>query len=690
MNTNFKGFLYTIVFFIATTSFAQTNKEVAIQINAITPEIISINNIDANPDQDGYVDARKVILPVFEKGCYYRPFSAGGHDGPNANRVTGLAFNTLKELSDFGPKLGEETVKNAANNLDLGQFLLLKLKNDSYLALMPLATKNIMSVFSIQNGELILKSGHFGTEHVKGTIDALATASGTTPYEATSKMWEKVLDSGLVETNWRMNKKYPEMYQYMGWCSWEHYRLDINTANMTEAVKTLEANPVPFRWFMVDDGYLNEEKRRLINFEPDLKKFPKGWQEVTHLKSKNGIRWMGLWRNMLGYMSGISKQENMNLPKGTFAENAKGSCLVPNGTAEGAKAFYDELATKTKEGGFDFAKVDFQGKALFMYYGMENPIRSMYYNSIALENACKEHLDGLLNCIAQTHINVFNTKYSALTRSSKDYSKKAFNKEITYQSFANHLWLGQVVWGDLDMFHSQGEDAKQLAIARAISGGPVYVSDEPSTIDATLLLPFGDNDGKIFRSDAPAVLLPESFFIDPYKGKEAFRVIAPTANKVAALAVFNFTENKTVTSFISPEDYTSAGEQLQPYSGKWILPKEGLLAYNQQTQQIQELSKKLTFEMEPNEAKLFMLFPKTKGWAVIGRTDKYLSAAAVKIESIEDSKIVFTLSEYGPFAIWSKKGIPKMQGVEFKAAGKGLYTTKIPIEAVNKKCEITR
>lgn len=55
----------------------------------------------------------------------------------------------------------------------------------------------------------------------------------------------------------------------------------------------------------------------------------------------------------------------------------------------------------------------------------------------------------LLNCIAQPNVNSLQAKYNALTRSSPGYKQKnkKKNKCNTYQSFANHLWMGQTVWG---------------------------------------------------------------------------------------------------------------------------------------------------------------------------------------------------------------------------------------------------
>ena len=258
---------------------------------------------------------------------------------------------------------------------------------------------------------------------------------------------------------------------------------------MIEAVKILETCDVPVRWLMIDDGYLNADNRRLLNFLPNEKKFPNGWNAITKLKHPDRIRWMGLWRHMMGYMSGTSSKHTMDIPKEHLFVNGRGNCVVPNGTPEASMAYYEEMAKQTKAGGFDFTKVDFQSRSLLLCKGLDNPIRAMHYNNMALEEMTKKHLDGLLNCIAQTHINSLNTKYSTVTRSSRDYFKNKFNKAITYQSFANHLWMGQTSWGDMDMFHSHGEDGKVMAKARAIAGGPIYFSDHPAKVDTDVLVP---------------------------------------------------------------------------------------------------------------------------------------------------------------------------------------------------------
>lgn len=75
---------------------------------------------------------------------------------------------------------------------------------------------------------------------------------------------------------------------------------------------------------------------------------------------------------------------------------------------------------------------------------------------------------------------------------------------------------------------------------------------------------------------------------------------------------------------------------------------------------------------------------------MIGRTDKYLPSAAVKIKSVSKDKVVFTLHESGPLAIWSDQGAPKMKGATFTLIGENLYLANLPVEAGVQELTVTR
>ena len=658
----------------------------------ITVETLSA----AKPDRAGIVLTREVQLPTFKRGVYYRPFSGGPARG---NRVEAVAFDSIADLQAYKPS----KTRAKHNNIQQGQFVLLELTDGSYLALLPMTSPKVYGQFFVERGKLLLKTGNYGTEPVSGEIPLVIWASGQSPYAATHAVWKQVFESGYVAARPRSDKPFPEEpYGYLGWCSWEHYKRDISEQVITKAVQTLEASDAPFRWVMVDDGYFTEKKRKLVSLEPDPKKFPNGWAPITALKKEDGIKWFGVWRNMLGYMEGISPDHTMTdlsdqLIPAVLKKNrgiAKGEYLVPAETLEAAQAFHNKTARDAKESGFDFTKVDFQTKAFDLYGGLGNAARDSQYQNAALEEACHSNNLPLLNCISQPNINSLQFKYSALTRSSPDYNQadKNKNKCNTYQSFANHLWMSQTVWGDLDMFHTHDQrDVNPMTIARAISGGAVYISDEPSKIVPEVLIPFAYEDGKLLRTAAPATLLPESFFIHPFRDDHVFRVIAPLEDGVAAIALFNFTESgKSLSSGFKATDYSHAGELLQTGDGPWAVPTEGLLVYDREARSVVDLGQGFAAEVPNFDAKLFLLYPKTKGWAVIGRSDKYLPSAAIKINSATVDEIAFTLKESGPLMVWSEKGAPQMTGATFESLGDGLYLANLKVVKGSRQISLNR
>ena len=592
--------------------------------------------VELQPDADGFVVSREVTLPAFERGVYFRPFSGGAAAG---NRVDAVAFTSLADLQNYRPSATRAKRKSIQN----GQFMLLKISDTRYLAVLPMVSDQAYARLYLENERLLLKSGSFGTQPVTGDLPLLIWADGPSPYAATRAAWAKAIDSGFVATDWRSNKTYPEVYDYLGWCSWEFYKFKISEKVITDAVHTLETSGAPVRWLIVDDGYFHHENNRLIDFSPDAKKFPRGWEPITRLKHPDRIRWMGIWRNTAGYALGISPQHTMTDLEGhlitapSTVDTPRGPSLVPKPDPASAALFYNKMIQDGVDHGFDFTKVDFQFKMFEFYDQTDNAVQAARYNNLALEEACHNLDVPLLNCIAQPNVNSFQTRYSALTRSSTDYNQedKDRNKQSTYQSFANHLWMAQTVWCDMDMFHSHDErDVVPMAIARAISGGPVYISDEPSKIDPAVLRRFCLQDGKLLRTRAPATLLPEGFFIEPFAGNDPIRVIAPLDDGVAAIALFNFTESgDPIDAWLSTDDYPHAGELLQPDATPWPVPDAGLLVYDGEAKEVFALADRVTMPVKTFGAKLFLLYPKTHGWAVIGRTDKYLPAAAVKVEA---------------------------------------------------------
>lgn len=637
--------------------------------------IIILNKQQLVPDTNGIIAEIALELPEFKQGVYYRPFSEKLAAG---NRVEPIWFENISQLDSY-----EVKKPRMDDFMNLGAFMMLKKENGQYLAMLPLVSNRIGNSFSIRNKGVYLTMATYGTRTENVSAPLISYAQSNNPYEAARMAWELAMKTDEIKDNinWRSNKIYPEAYKYLGWCSWEHYKKDISEEIILDAIKEIKSSDIPFRWVLIDDGYLDQKSGQLVSFGVDINKFPNGWKTITSQKDEK-IKWMGIWRNFNGYMNGISLDHTMpNLQKHLqLTENYKRKRYMPKITPEAANAFYNEMTADTKDNGFDMIKVDFQSDNFRYNTGTENAILGVHYNNIALEENCVDKDLQFLNCIAQQNFNVFNQKYSSLIRSSVDYKTTKDRLDVTLvQNFSNAFWLGHTHWLDQDMFFANfKETAKLMAVSRAVSGGPIYLSDEPQNIDNTVLKPLTYDDGRILGTLAPGVPLPESLMQDPYFEGQAFRVIAPLKNKTATILAVNLNQDdKDVTASISLKDYPFAGGMIQPYEGLWNIPKEGVLLYDNYAGAASILKEDYKFELGSRKERLFQLSPIQNGWSIIGRPDKYLSASGFKLLEIDEKTIKIKMIEDGPLMLWSDNKIPYSENFEFIKLDNGLWRGKL-------------
>jgi hypothetical protein len=232
------------------------------------------------------------------------------------------------------------------------------------------------------------------------------------------------------------------------------------------------------------------------------------------------------------------------------------------------------------------------------------------------------------------------------------------------------------------MFHSNDKFAgRMMAVSKAMSGGPVYLSDEPTEFVTEAITPLVYRDGRLLRPLAPAGPLQKDFFYE-LKNEKLFTVTAPLCNNTSSLVVYNLeggvgTDEETLTTTITSQCYAQASGMLQPYPGKWQVPAEGLVVYDWYNGYAEKLGSGYEVKIKGFGDRLLQISPIEKGWSVIGRTDKYLSAAAVEIVSIEENELKIKMIESGPLAIWSDKGVPNAKKIKFENAGGGLYKANI-------------
>lgn len=662
------------------------------------PTGLIVETLDSvKPDAAGVLLSREVRLPAFERGAYF-----GGGLGSNfkwprlANQMTPWFVCD----NDMSTLFAEPFAKNPCGTVgkgaqSQGMFALYQLKSGEYLTLLTLSKGSSMSwLDTSKSGDVNLVLGNFGKGVESGTVPLLAWAKDRDLYRSLQKAWKLAIGELGGSTDWRMNKIYPEAMEYLGWCSWEHFKKKIDSDKLVQAAKTIENSGLPIRWVLVDDGFQIQQGVALKSFAPNPNTFPNGWEPLLSMRKEDKIKWFGLWHSYMGLWQGIHKQNDFGDLNRDFIPFGKN--LGPGKSQEGSQRFYDAFIGSVAHYGFDFVKIDNQSLYNNKQKSVDSSVQINAWMTEALENAVKERMpQGMINCMSQGTPQVQGTRYSAVARVSIDYKLHDLPKAKAHieQSYACTLFQGQTVWPDHDMFHSSDPDCGELmAISKAMSGAPIYLSDNPSDFCDEFIRPLAYEDGELLRPLAPGFPLPDSVMMDVYKSGKAFRVIAPLANKCAAIVTYNLLHpgKKTIKTEVTAADYTHASGMTQPYEGPWELPKEGLVCFDWREGTGQKLDKPYSVKLTGFSDRLLLVAPIQKGWAVIGARNKYLSPVAVKAVEAGSKTLTVEMVESGPMVIWSTRGTPKADGIVAKDLGNGFWQFDLPVAEGSRDIAVSR
>ncbi len=646
---------------------------------------------------NGILASYPVELPPFERGVYFSGGLGSKFVWPRlANQMTPW----FVENNDMSTLFAEPFAKNPCSTIGKGaqpegMFALFQLASGEYLTLLPLCSGSVMSwLDTAENGDVELVLGNFGTAPAHGRAALLAWAKDRDLYGSLHKAWALALGELEGASDWRMKKTYPEAFKYLGWCSWEHFRKKIDSGKLVQAAEAIEESGLPIRWFLVDDGFQVQEGTALKSFAPNPAAFPEGWGPLLSMRKDDKIRWFGLWHSYMGLWNGIHEQNEFGALNSDLIPFGKH--LGPGKSKAGAQRFYDAFIGSVADYGFDFVKIDNQSLYLNRQENAASSVQVNAWMTEALERAVQARMpQGMINCMSQGTPQVLGTRHSAVSRVSIDYKLNDLAKAKAHieQSYVNTLFQGQTVWPDHDMFHSSDPDCGELmAISKAMSGAPIYLSDNPTDFHDAFIRPLAYADGELLRPLAPAFPLPDSVMMDVYHSEEAFRVIAPLANGCAAVVVYNLyhPEEKTIPAAVSAADYAHASGMIQPYPGPWVLPEEGLVCFDWRRGTGRKLDDPYAVELTGFSDRLLLLAPIRSGWAVIGARSKYLSPAAVKSVEADAGRLTVEMAESGPLVIWSAAGAPQAEGAAAQRLGGGFWQFDLPAQPGDCRISVTR
>ena len=483
-------------------------------------------------------------------------------------------FNPFWARSVFGDDLSAE-VKEM-------QYLLTK-STDKYVFVLPISNDKFNTTIKADgdNIKLCVNLLYSGAEFISGDIAVIV--EDTNPYAAVKNGFKKAYDKGLIKTPPKDRKKYPEVLNKLGWCSWNAFYHDVTEEKLIAKLDEFKAKDIPVKWILIDDGWSEFADMKLKSIYEDRTKFPNGLKHtIERIKSEYGIEAVGVWHSLTGYWYGTDFNDDSII-------QARYDRFIPKGYD-----FYSKWHTYLKEQGVDFVKVDCQGNTVEFLKNKEDALGTISEIFDGLEQSAKESFDFMINCMGMNNINSLNHKSSVLLRSSDDFYPK---KEDGFYNHAldniyNSVFYNELFYCDFDMWWSKHFGAKQNAVLRFMSGGPVYMSDEVNGSDSEYIKIFTDKDGSFKR--------PQNALRPTYDCLFGFDKILKAFNKVDdgyIITAFSFSESGTATLSQSDIGIECDTEVTELFSNEVFTLKN---------------DEKVDIIMDKNDVKLYKLCPKLK------------------------------------------------------------------------------
>ncbi|XP_045818501.1 LOW QUALITY PROTEIN: galactinol--sucrose galactosyltransferase-like [Trifolium pratense] len=331
--------------------------------------------------------------------------------------------------------------------------------------------------------------------------------------------------------------------------------------------RTSAGEQMPCRLIKFEENYKFREYKSIIN-NNEGKTIEGMGGFVKDLKEEfRSVESVYVWHALCGYWGGVrpkvvgmpeAKVVTPKLSPGlkTTMEDLAVDKIVNNGVGlvppNLVQDMYNRLHSHLEEAGIDGVKVDVIHllELLSEEYGGRVELAKAYYK--ALTSSVNKHFKGNGVIASMEHCNDFfllGTEAISLGRVGDDFwcSDPSGDPNGTYwlqgchmvHCAYNSLWMGNFIHPDWDMFQSTHPCAEFHAASRAISGGPIYVSDCVGNHNFKLLKTLVLPDGSILRCQHYALPTRDCLFEDPLHDGKTMLKIWNLNKYTGVLALFN-------------------------------------------------------------------------------------------------------------------------------------------------------
>ncbi|WEW59261.1 hypothetical protein PRK78_004730 [Emydomyces testavorans] len=310
------------------------------------------------------------------------------------------------------------------------------------------------------------------------------------------------IDNSDVNAQW-----FTSWYDGLAYCTWNSLGQDLTEDKILNALDTLKANNVNIVNLIIDDNWQSLDnkgqsqfKRGWTRFEANEDGFPKGLKHTVDLvrKKHRNVKHVAVWHALMGYWGGIS-------PDGEIAKKYKTKVVKKvDRVAGGAMLavdpddihrFYDDFYSFLSVAGVDSVKTDAQ----FFLDTLDDPTDrarfTMAYQDAWSISSLRHFQAKAISCMSQAPQIIFHsqlpiTKPRMLLRNSDDFFPDVPSSHpwhIFCNAHNSLLTRHLNVIPDWDMFQTDHPYASFHGAARCVSGGPIYITDEPGKHDFFLV-----------------------------------------------------------------------------------------------------------------------------------------------------------------------------------------------------------
>tara|TARA_Y100001933_G_C19015115_1_gene571163 strand:+ start:42119 stop:44233 length:2115 start_codon:yes stop_codon:yes gene_type:complete len=652
---------------------------------------------------DGYPEVTQVLMPGLkgirtDSDDWPKVTGSFGVEQVPGIQMSGIKlsgmtqFQALEQYNPFWirPRVGSSA--SELGQLDKQVQCLLWLDEQSqYHVLLPLIGEGFRACLLGDQDQGLAVQIELDAHVVSGPL--LMTASGDDPFALMQRVTCAAAET-LRSFRLRAQKPVPEFVDMFGWCTWDAFYHDVNQDKLYAGMESFaKAGLIP-QLVVLDDGWLSlDDKRRLDRFEPDAEKFPEGLAPViAKIKEQYGVKRFGVWHTLGGYWQGVNPDSELGkaydvIESADPLRKHDGQPLPhAYGTSNKLTAtFYHDFYRYLRSLGVDLTKVDNQNSQAYFTSDRSEHAKTVQTSQLAYQGAAWAHFMGnTIHCMCNRNDVAYNMSATTVWRNSDDYfpDRDGSHQCHIYYNVMNNLWTSQFAIPDWDMFWSGAQTGAYHAAARAISGGPVYVSDKPDEQNFDVLRKLCTSDGHALRCAEPALPTRDSLFVDYFTARRLLKTYNRNGN-VGMLGVFhclwdeNVDQRQSITDRFSVADVPGLeGDRFAIYQ------------HESKSLTISQPDDEHAITLGFREHEIITLAPLEDGVAMLGLLDKYNSSAAILGQSrLSAERYQWTLIDGGLVGLVSERGI-KQASLNGKpvtltpVAGSALWTLQAPVGQV--------